>query len=576
MNQCHAVTCGRSCYEVTNRGRSCYEVTNRNQRCFGRKSIIIRSSLMTIFVSIMIAISISFVESSPLPFRSSSLLSARTISSRQMTRCTNVSVTNMLQRKATNILQRTYHTKKTGFYYGLCEDVLSGTASNFDEGTKQQDDTEEKEETLKENNKNSLKRRTSVSPSIWMEEMRETTAKLSKTLDVLQEVQEELSRLREKLDRFDGFKLPGKVIQNNQQNIQKPNTERQLYFEQMAQTVERWASNLLFNEGGEEDGWKEVSCNKLFRGRYNPRGDTKVYLKWLPDSRPTVETSSQSTRKKEEDHACMKCYATLNAPLEHVCEYLADGEEVVNYNSLLVKFYDLEDVSDHSKVVWGQSPQILFIKPRDFVTFCSYRWKKGLNGNGDDTQVVVNQAVDHKNAPPVVEKEGGGKVCRAFAYQGANFLSKDPSDPNKTKMSIITHANPAGGIPPWACKTAVNAVANIEPFKLFHNIEVGSQKRAADARVSPNSSSLGSNRDKNGSRPSGLSQMGYACFWPNGNRSASLPGPVPTPAAMKPTRQEEHTQPPIIERRAEKQEEYVQGNDSDERIIQTIPMVPAE
>ena len=43
-----------------------------------------------------------------------------------------------------------------------------------------------------------------------MKEIRETMAKLSKTLIVLQVAREELSRLREKLDLFDGLKLPSK------------------------------------------------------------------------------------------------------------------------------------------------------------------------------------------------------------------------------------------------------------------------------------------------------------------------------------------------------------------------------
>ena len=32
----------------------------------------------------------------------------------------------------------------------------------------------------------------------------------------------------------------------------------------------------------------EVTCRKLFRSRYNPRGDTKFYFKRMTDPSPTV------------------------------------------------------------------------------------------------------------------------------------------------------------------------------------------------------------------------------------------------------------------------------------------------
>ena len=80
-------------------------------------------------------------------------------------------------------------------------------------------------------------------------------------------------------------------------------------------------------------------------------------------------------------------------------------------------------------------------------------------------------------------------------------ISKDPDDPNKTRITMLSHANPGGGLPQWvsficyrthsccsglclipslssllllwflkAMNTAVNAVVQIEPFKFFHNI----------------------------------------------------------------------------------------------------------
>ena len=115
----------------------------------------------------------------------------------------------------------------------------------------------------------------------------------------------------------------------------------------------------------------------------------------------------------DKEYPCIRCYTTIDAPLEHVCAYLSDETNIAEYNDFVVKHNDLEEISPHSKICWGQCPQILFIKPRDFVTFCHHRWKK------DGTQIVVNQAVDHKDAPAVLE-EGKSNACRAYAFRGAN------------------------------------------------------------------------------------------------------------------------------------------------------------
>ena len=37
-------------------------------------------------------------------------------------------------------------------------------------------------------------------------------------------------------------------------------------------------------------------------------------------------------------------------------------------------------------------------------------------------------------------------------------------------ITMISHAKPGGNVPGWAQKTAVNALAPIEPFKIFHKI----------------------------------------------------------------------------------------------------------
>lgn len=184
--------------------------------------------------------------------------------------------------------------------------------------------------------------------------------------------------------------------------------KRQKDFERVSGEVEKWAEHLLFQEGGEEDGWKQIQCNKMFRKKFSKGADTKCYIKWMKDSR-----GAHAVPDDNRDYPCIKCYATIDAPIENVCAYLADEARVPEYNDLMISHRDLEELTPHSKICWGQAPQILFIKGRDFVTYCSHRWLR------DGSQVVVNQACDHPGAP-ANNDEKSGKICRARALRGAN------------------------------------------------------------------------------------------------------------------------------------------------------------
>ena len=113
------------------------------------------------------------------------------------------------------------------------------------------------------------------------------------------------------------------------------------------------------------------------------------------------------------EYPCIKCESTIDAPLEDVCTYLSQQSASAEYNDLVVQYKDVEDISPSAKICWSQSPQILFLKPRDFVTWCHHRWKK------DGTEVILNQAVDHPDYPGSKE-EKEGKACRAYALRGAN------------------------------------------------------------------------------------------------------------------------------------------------------------
>mmetsp|Transcript_14344 Transcript_14344/g.21189 ORF Transcript_14344/g.21189 Transcript_14344/m.21189 type:complete len:655 (+) Transcript_14344:125-2089(+) len=277
--------------------------------------------------------------------------------------------------------------------------------------------------------------------------------------------------------------------------------KRRREFDRIGAEVEEWAHRLLFEEGGEEDGWKEIQCNKFVRKKFNSNGSTKCFMKWLPDQRGRHANPEYGDRK----YPCIKCYATIDAPFEEVCSFLSNSDTMPTYNELVIDHRDIEEITPHSKICWSQCPQILFIKSRDFVTFCHLKWKR------DGTQVVVNQACDHEDMPGVHE-EKEGNTCRAFALRGANFIQRDPKNPDKTRFAILAHADPGGGLPEWTVKTAVNAVAPIEPFKLFHNIN----SQIIAAGPSPPRAEMVSSLSGRSARPGGLSQLGYACFWPNG------------------------------------------------------------
>ena len=113
------------------------------------------------------------------------------------------------------------------------------------------------------------------------------------------------------------------------------------------------------------------------------------------------------------DYPCIKCYSTIDAPMDKVCSFLADERNMPVYNELIEDHCDIEEITPHSKITWSKCPKILFVKPRDFVTFCYHRWWR------DGTQVIVSQACDHEDKPGVME-EGVGDVCRGFALRGAN------------------------------------------------------------------------------------------------------------------------------------------------------------
>ena len=328
-----------------------------------------------------------------------------------------------------------------------------------------------------------------------------------------------------------------------QQQQHEALVQRRREYEQLAQQVEQWAEQILFptNSNSNQqldastttttpqtanDDWVEVECHKMVRHKFNPDGRTRAYLKWMKDTRGPYDitqkqSESQESAKKyapgDQEWPCIRLYATIDAPVDEVCLYLSQAQRLDEYNTLLEGHRDLEEITSHSKICWGQTPQILFVKPRDFVTFCSHRWRR------DGTQVVINQACDGHPGAPV----------NAHAIRGATFIGPHPSgDPNRTHIAMLAHASPGADVPAWACRAAIQSLAPLEPFRLFYRINRGVQEardelkalQAAELVRTANKSN-GNNNNSNGSpssipgprRPAGLAQMGFACFWPNGS-----------------------------------------------------------
>jgi hypothetical protein len=176
--------------------------------------------------------------------------------------------------------------------------------------------------------------------------------------------------------------------------------------EKLAAEIESWATTIL--KEGQEDGWTPVECSKMIRASVNGMERTTAHMKWMVDSR-----AEKADKDDQVKHPCIKCTSTIDAPLELVCAYLSQPKNSPDYNDVVDNFKDLEEIAPHAKICWGSSPQILFVKPRDFITFCHQRWKS------DGTEVIVNQACEHPKYPlKKMEKEG--KSCRGYALRGAN------------------------------------------------------------------------------------------------------------------------------------------------------------
>lgn len=389
----------------------------------------------------------------------------------------------------------------SGFYYGIRDDIFFPQKDDED-----LDNIKEKNESPKSNARTNTSQGTKVKQNMKRDElssraladiMGETLLELREMREDIMALREEMQYMKEEMKRQEHMRLDMREESRtiDEEDIDYPSHEdhplnlvermrRQKEFEDIGRDVEKWAHKMLFEEHGEEYGWKEVKCNKMVKHKFNPMGTTTCYMKWMKDSR-----GKHSNPNNDQEFPCIKVFASINAPLEDVCDYLSQEEHMTDYNDLVIAHKDLENITPHSKICWSQCPPILFIKPRDFVTFCHHRWRR------DGTQIIVSQACDHPDSPGNTE-ESDNHACRAFSLRGANcklfhnlesirlqshffllsfsfnkVIGRDPSDPeHKTRIAILAHADPGGNIPQWAQKSAVRYVSKNIQFFTVHTL----------------------------------------------------------------------------------------------------------
>jgi len=360
-----------------------------------------------------------------------------------------------------------------GFYYGITEDTLTKASNSPTE------------------------KRMSLSDS------------MSKALEELITMRQEMEKMRSEMQTLRWkLMMDGDLEEDSEEKRERDmmlKRKRGKEADSLSKEIESWAKEVMLET--DEDGWKNVECSKMMRKSLNPDGLTKASIKWMKDSR-----GDKAKKNDENEYPCIRCSSTIDAPIEDVCTYLSQESALPDYNDLVVEYKDVEDISPNAKICASWTPQILFIKRREFVTFCHHRWKK------DGSEVIVSQAWSHDDYPETKD-ESSANACRAYALRGANIISRCPDDADKTIIEMISHADPGGNVPAWACKTAVKALVPVEPFKIFQKINKNVKQNLPQLRERLEAAEMVSSPSGRSSRPAGIAQLGYACFWPKGGGS---------------------------------------------------------
>jgi hypothetical protein len=101
---------------------------------------------------------------------------------------------------------------------------------------------------------------------------------MQEALQELRSMRLEMERMRVQMEFLKKKMLGEEGTEMTAAELALERRKKQRDFDKIASEVERWAKTLLFEEG-EEDGWKEVACNKMMRKSVNSSGRTRTYIK---------------------------------------------------------------------------------------------------------------------------------------------------------------------------------------------------------------------------------------------------------------------------------------------------------
>ena len=179
----------------------------------------------------------------------------------------------------------------TGFYYGIQDDVF------FKDTNDEEEELDLRETKIPQplspsssSNNRHIDREESIRSSTLNDMVGETLVELREMREDIMALREEMHYMKEEMRRNNRMRLPNigdeeyeeneySDEQQHQYGSMAENVRRRQKFDQTSRDIETWAHKLLFEEDNEENGWKEVICNKMVRSKFNKDGSTKCYIK---------------------------------------------------------------------------------------------------------------------------------------------------------------------------------------------------------------------------------------------------------------------------------------------------------
>ncbi len=125
-------------------------------------------------------------------------------------------------------------------------------------------------------------KKTKSRPVALSQVMTETLDELRGVREEMEALRRELRALKQRMTGVDGLEddEERKAKQEDGEKILLARRkQRQREYDRLARDIEKWAEQALFHEDGEQDGWKEVQCNKLIQHAFNRNGNVRAYVK---------------------------------------------------------------------------------------------------------------------------------------------------------------------------------------------------------------------------------------------------------------------------------------------------------